>query len=99
MFVAGKGGLPQLHRMVARGLVVFRLEDQHPPILEAGIAVADDGGAERFFDQVVGEQRIVANAGAVEHVEHVFAIGGSQHALEAQFTDHLGRHVEALVFA
>ena len=96
---AGERRLPQLHGVHARGLFVVGQEDQHAPVGKARVAVRHDGRGQGLVDQVVAEQRVVATARLVEHIEHFLAVRRAQHALETQAAAELRGQIKALVFA
>ena len=94
MVICTERCLPQLHGVHTRGLGSPSLKNQHLAIGVQGIAVGHNGGAQGFVDQVVGEERIVPVARLVEHIQHVFAIGRTHGALEAQVVHDAGGQVE-----
>ena len=75
------------------------LENQDAAIREAGVAVAEDRCAEGLVDQVVGVQRVMAQARLIEDVEHVLAVRRAQDTLEEQVVEHCFRQIETLVLA
>ena len=94
--LAGERGLPDLHRVDARGRVALGVEQHHAPVLQEGVAMAEQRILQLAADGVVDEQRRAAAVALVEHVQHVLAVGRA-HATLVLHALH-GR-VEGLVLA